>query len=79
MSEQNATFKEWLVHGSEPWSIPGYDLFALIFGVLSVTLVFRIEWSAGAISVWEIAGLIAFVCLAGVFSYKAHTARNPDC
>lgn len=76
---KKATFKDWLVHGGEAVSIPGYDLLAFISGVLSVSLVFHIVWSTRASSIWEIAGLFAFVCLAGFFSYKAHTASNPDC
>lgn len=75
---KKATFKDWLVHGGEAVSIPGYDLLAFIFGVLSVSLVFRIVWSDQANSIWEITGLFAFVCFAGFFSYKAHTSSNPD-
>jgi hypothetical protein len=79
MMTKKATFRNWLVHGSEAVSMPGYDLLAFIFGVLSVSLIFRVVLSAQAISIWAIAGLFAFVCLAGSFSYKAHTASNPDC
>ena len=76
---KKATFRNWLLHGSEAVSMPGFDLLAFISGVLCVSLIFRAVWSAQAISIWVIAGLFAFVCLAGFFSYKAHTASNPDC
>jgi len=72
--QRNQTFKDWLVQGGPVTSIPGYDLFALIFGIVTMGMAFRLMWGSGTFSPIETAIAIVAACIAAICSYKSHTA-----
>lgn len=75
-NQKCASFKDWLTHGSEALSVPGYDLFTLLFGVMTMGLFFRLHWGSDTFSLMEIVGLPVSTGLTGFFSFKAHKATQ---
>lgn len=72
--QASQTFKDWLVQGGPATSIPGYDLFALIFGIVTMGMAYRFIWGSDTFSSTETAVAIVGAIIAAFCSYKSHTA-----